>query len=409
MKRKTEKCGIFQKNCLCLGLAGTLIFSAVCCLPAYADSPVILGETLGSELPENYTAADGNQIPDERLQDQVIEYDELGSLIHAYNLNIQEMKKSTDTTCREYTEIRDYLKTERAGSSRDKDEAKDDGDMEDYAESASLEAIYRSSASSYNDMIRNLNKYSANKSRIAEERQLTYSAQNLMISWQSIDLQKESLEKLAETYQAQYENTLVSQSAGMATEQEVTSAYNNWQDTLVSLESTKDNEASVFQSLCLILGVDGDGMELERIPSADVGRISEINLDEDTRTAVNNNTDLISERTSTSDLSTAGLNKKNRAEGELEEKISMKMKQLYEEVMQAKQAYDAAETGYASAELRLSNADQKYGLGMLSHAEYLEEQVQYIQKKTVYESADLALFQALQTYDWAVLGIVTLD
>ena len=46
---------------------------------------------------------------------------------------------------------------------------------------------------------------------------------------------------------------------------------------------------------------------------------------------------------------------------------------------------------------------------MFSQEEYLQEKIQYINKKTALETADLSLFQSLETYDWAVKGIVTLE
>lgn len=46
---------------------------------------------------------------------------------------------------------------------------------------------------------------------------------------------------------------------------------------------------------------------------------------------------------------------------------------------------------------------------MLGRAEYLQEELKFTQKKTGFESADLELFQALETYKWAVKGIVSLD
>ena len=292
---------------------------------------------------------------------------------------------------------------------RDKDEAKDDGEMEDYVEAKSLQAIYNSSAKSYSDRIKDLNKYSANQSRISTERQLTSAAQSLMISWQSLELQEEYTEKLTELYEAQYENAAASQAAGLATDQEVTAAYNRWMNTSVSADSLADSQETVRQNLCLVLGVEGEEMELRKIPSADPEHLAEYDLEADTKKAINNNSQVISERTSTSDLSTAGMNKKTRAESEMEEKVRIKMQQLYEDVMQAKQSYEAAQTGFSSAKIRWSNAGQKYSLGMLSEAEYLEEQIQYVQKKASFESADLALLSAMETYDWAVLGVVTLD
>lgn len=400
----------WMRSGACLGMAGILAASPLLSFPARADSPVILGETTWQEDdPEIYTAVDGHQISEEALTDSVVEYDELGSLIYNYNETIRQMRKGTDDTKQDYKEIRDYLRSEQASASRNRRKADDDGDVETSIEQSSLSAVYSSAAKSYNRMLKQMNRYSSNQSRISVERQLTNAAQSLMISWQSVELQKDYLAKMAELYQEQYENTLVSQSAGLATEQDVQDAYNRWQDAEVSLNSISDSTSSILQNLGNILGVDADEVEWKRIPRVDVSQVDTLDLEIDTQKAIDNNTDLISERSSSSDLTTGGQNRKNRAVAELEEKVKIEMQQLYENVMQAKQSYDAAQTGYKSAQLSWQNAQQKYQLGMLSKADYLLEEMSYVQKETAFQSEDLALLQALETYNWAVKGILTLE
>ena len=42
-------------------------------------------------------------------------------------------------------------------------------------------------------------------------------------------------------------------------------------------------------------------------------------------------------------------------------------------------------------------------------AQYLMEELDYVQKEADYKAADLALQQAMDTYDWAVLGIADIE
>ena len=356
-----------------------------------------------------YQAVDGNQISEERLQDQVIEYEELGSLIHANNIDVQNIESSSENRRQEYTKIRDFLRSEKANVSWKKDEAKDDGDMESYAEYASYEAIYKTAIKSYNKMLERLDNYSSNKGRITLEKQLTNAAQSLMISYQSISLQKEYFSKMEELSRIQYENIKLQQSVGLATEQDVHTAHNNWSEVNISLSSLETSEDSIYQSLCLLLGVDETGnMEIQRIPSVDLQQIADINLEEDIEKAIGNNLDIVNTR-NTSSGGTAGADKKKRTLNELEEKVTMKMKELYDSIQQVKTAYDAAQSGYQSAQIAWNNAKSRYQLGMLGKAEYLLEEIQFIQKKAAFESTDLELLQALETYKWAIRGIVSLD
>lgn len=354
-----------------------------------------------------YTAADGNQIDSKRLQDNLIEYDELGSLVHYGNLSIQQMMERAERTKQEYQEFRDYLRTERDSANEEKKKAKGEHDMESYAEYAALEAIYSSSVKSYNEMLKKLDRYAANQSRISTEKQLTSAAQSLMLSWQSLELQKEYLEAMAEFYQAIYENTKLQQSAGLATESDVSAACQNWNNIKLSLTGIENQKTSICQNLYLLLGTE-EKVSLEKIPPVNLDHLAEIDLEADIQKAIGNNTDVISERNVAS-AGTASANKKQRTLEELEEKVRISMVQLYEEVHQKKLAYDAAQTGLDGAELAWENVQNQYALGLLSRADYLEQQMQYIQKKTAFSSADLALFQALEAYRWGVKGILTLE
>lgn len=123
--------------------------------------------------------------------------------------------------------------------------------------------------------------------------------------------------------------------------------------------------------------------------------------------AVNNNYDVIEARNTASGSTSAG-NKKARTSEELEASVRLVLKQLYEAVLQTKKSYEAAQTGYSSAQIAWNNAQNKYQLGMLSEAEYIQAQMQYTQKKAALESANMELLQALDTYDWAVLGVMEL-
>lgn len=411
MKQTEQKQRLIPVTRLSVLCLLSLVFCNTCFSgTAFAEADT---EASGSEIPayctaasELYRAVDGNQIPDDRLQDTLIEYQELGSLIHANNLTVQKLTDSTAEAKEDYIKIRDSLRVEKASADAAKEEAKEQGDTDSYAEYASYSAIYKAAIQNYNKMIDRLDRYSSNKSRLELEKQLTNAAQNLMISWQSISLQKETLETLEALYREQYEIALLQQQAGLAAGQDVLTAYNNWQDASISLQSLTDSEATVYQNLCLMLGVDETGsMQLQRIPAADLERISQLDLERDTITAIGNNSEIKNTRNASSDGSTSGTANKQRTLADLENQVTLKMKQLFEAVTEAKQSYDAAQAGYAGTQITWTNTQNKYSLGMLSNADYLREKLLYVQKKADFEAADLSLFQALEAYDWAVKGI----
>ncbi len=380
---------------LCLSCAG------LPCVPGWAAT--------GDTVSDYYDAVDGNQISEERLNDSVIDYDELGSLIHLYNADVQELTDSTERTRADYVQIRDTLEAEGESAQRKKQEAKDDGETEDYAEYSGYQSVYQSAVKSYNDMLGRLDSYYSNKSRLSLERQLTQSAQNLMISYWSASLQADYADKTEELYQSLYEDTVTKRSAGLATEQDVLTAYNSQLSMSASSETASESAKEVYQNLCLLLGVDAEGsMTIGEIPAVEEDFLSARDLEADISKAIDNNADLISER-ATDSGDTSSTNRKNRTMAEYENKIRLKMNDLYESIQSAQTAYTAAGTGYSSAQITWNNVQSKYNLGMLSRSEYLEEEMNYLQKEANVQSAKLSLLQAIETYRWAVQGIVTLD
>lgn len=137
--------------------------------------------------------ADGNVISEERLNDNTVEYDELGSLIHRGNTSAKQASDATDSTRQQYTQMKEELTELIAEDKRKKDDAKDSGDMDDYAEYSANLAIYRASISQYNKMLQRMNRKNSSSSQLSLERTLTNGAQSLMISYQSVKQQ----EKLA--------------------------------------------------------------------------------------------------------------------------------------------------------------------------------------------------------------------
>lgn len=354
---------------------------------------------------EEGLSGDYDQETLEKLQDNIVEYEELGDLIYEYNTTIKNALSSLKQSEADYKEIRTGLAVEKQDSKAKKEDAEDDGDMENYQYYTSQEAIYKSSIKMYNQMIQKLSRPSSQKQINRAKRQLTVAAQSLMISWQSVKSQTETLEKMKELYQSQYELTVTKQAAGLATETDVLTAKNLVLSADTSLSSMAASQEEIYSSLCAIIGRQAENLEIQSIPSADLSRIADMNLEADTLKAIDNNFSLIDLRSSGSKADSA-VASRTRTREETEENIKIEMEQLYQAVIQAKTAYEAADAGYQSAVIAKNNADSKYQIGMLSRAEYLAEELTFQQKKAAMEAADLTLFQAMETYSWAVNGIL---
>lgn len=399
--------------CTVLSTTGLPGFGTMGQIETFADGPKTPSEEISDtteRAEDKYLAVDGNQISHEKLQNGKVEYEELGTLIHYNNTDVQLMAAENERTRADYKSIKNYLVTESASSSREKRDAKEEGDMETYAENAAYRKVYSSAITSYNDMIKKLDRHSANRNRILLERQLTSGAQSLMISYQALQTQKETLLQMDALYGQLYEETLAGNGAGTATAQEVENARNQWNDVKVSLQSMTDNETSIYQNLCLLLGISEDeDIHIERIQEFPLSLLDQINLEEDTEKAIANNTTLITTRSTSNDESTAAVRNKKRKVADQEEKMKVVMQELYGELQQEKLSYESAKVGYSSTELTWNHAQTSYELGIMSKSQYLSAQLTFLQSKAALESEDLSLRQAYETYEWAVKGIADLD
>ena len=89
-----------------------------------------------------------------------------------------------------------------------------------------------------------------------------------------------------------------------------------------------------------------------------------------------------------------------------EDSVRMQMDLLYQDVMQKTAAFRAAITKYQTAEADKAMADRKYGLGILSRREYLEAEVTWLEAVAAKDSAGLDLTEAMETYEWARMGLI---
>lgn len=379
--------------------AGQLEISTLTVMAAVQDGP-------GDTEQEEYTG----QVENENLKDDVLEYSELQDMIRIYNPTVQETADSYNRTIRQYEDAWAKLKLYQGRVASDKDDAKDAGDMEQYTYYTAQEQTYKSAASSYNKMLDRMKTVSSTSSQRQVEKQMTVAAQSLMVSYETLRQQQDTLRKMKELYETQYELVIVKEQAGTATSADVLSFKNQALAAESSLAAVEANMESIYDSLCLMVGREADGsLKIASIPPADSSRMEFMNLEEDTVKAIGNNYTLINDRHSLKVNSTSSSNYKLRIMEDGEQKLTSEMKRLYEDVALKRDALEKARTGFEKALLNMQQTNNKYAVGMLSKDEYLMEELNYVQKEADYKAADLALQQAMDIYDWAVLGIAEVE
>lgn len=396
--RKKQLLTVALSGVLVLGQAGT----------AFAVGP---GQSAGNTKPDSYT-----QEQWDRLNDNKIEFDEISDLVLNFNPTVQSAAFQISDG---FSDSREQL-TELEIQAKDlEDQAKEVKESDIYSTpmgKAQYKALkdgaaqIRSGAKTMRDKLNKAENSAERSGLVVAQKSVANGAEQLMIGYSSAAANQAMMQKYCEVSQAAYEAQKLSAQTGLATEVDVMSAEAGLlaaQSSLISLTNTVD---SLKDSLCLLVGVPiENNPEIGAIPQMDMGEIDQINLEADTVKAIGNNYTLISERHSSSDKSTSGINNRLAQIDVSEQKLTIKMQSLYQELLAQRSAYETAQISWQKANLEKEKADRSYQYGMISKIVYLQAQMGYLKSQGEYQTAYYNLFQAYSAYKWAVNGVVSIE
>jgi len=288
-------------------------------------------------------------------------------------------------------------------------------EAEDLKDSISEDA-YRE----YQDNIKTLKSYAKEKEKAAEgtpatKRALrtvrnheTIAVSAKMREYQNLLAQDQIAQKSLELAELSFASSERQCTLGMISGEELLTA----QDSLNAARASRDASAATLlkckQSLITALGWGYDGNpDIRMIPEPDVTRIESYDLTADSELAAGANYD-VSELRRKDKSSFNGTQDKLRQIAEKENQVRMQMEFLYKDVHQKLLSYQSAVDGWPVAEAKLAQAERKYTLGMISRAEYIMEEINWLTAKAGKEQAALNLQAAMETYEWAIKGLMTL-
>jgi hypothetical protein len=350
-----------------------------------------------------------------RLNDQTIEFDELSDLVRYFNPdllnNVDSITINVENTEYINDEMRGYIKDLEDNA----DELKDSGATntpEGMQQYMILSGTVKELKSQTDKTQKTINKLKQSNSTVnfgitQISRQFEYYADQVMIGYNSAVANRALLQKVAELSNVAYEAQDLSQKIGTATQTDVLSAKKevlSAQSSLLSLDQTIDG---LRRSLGLMTGYSVDSLpEIGRLPELDMQVIASLDLEADTSKAIGNNYNLINIRRKSSNKTTTGMKNKQDSVSEGEQGVAVTMQAYYQDVKQAKTAYDAACTTYDKAVLDKGKAERSFQMGMLSKITYLQSQMAFLQAEGGKQSAYSTLYQSYTTYQWAVKGII---
>ena len=344
------------------------------------------------------------------LSDNVLRYDELQDAVHNGNPSVAASLKNYNDRLDTYLDAMNAAVFEQWNAGTERHNARDNDDRAS-ADSWDREyEIYKSSAAMYRKMYENMSDYASQRSLRQVERQMTVAAQSLMISYESLRHQRDTLKKETDLRRRQRELAETKRAAGLVPDTAVLEAEASLLSAESRLSTAEDNLRSVYRNLCYMVGRPDDGsLVIEELPVPDPGRVSEMNLEADTWKAIGNNTTLINQRRQNGGSSTKKTAVRLRTNAEGEQKLTAKMTSLYEAVLQKQQEYNSAKTAWEKAQETKRIADLKASAGLTGAEEQLTAEMDFASAEASFKAAELAFLQALDTYDWAVTGIVSLD
>ena len=400
-----------KNQILALGLAAVL--TAASAVPAFAGyAPTGPG---AEPEPEKYDAATLS-----KLQDNVLEYDELALRVREYNPNISEAWRKYGESKEDYQNMLTELESTYDDSMDNIDAVLKPLKQAEklmpqlkgtVKQMSSLKSGYHSLVQGIRDTVTNWDTSKRNTSQIRQyEKQVISGAQSAMIGYNTIVDNKATLETMVDLYQKQCDMYQRMAALGLANQTDVVSAQTSLIGAKSQLASLQSQEDSVYRTLCLLLGYDTDsGVEIRNLPDFDMSRLDGMNLKADTKKAIGNNYTLIGQRTSAKGETNAQIAARLNTIEEGEQKLTIEMQRLYQDVLDKKAAYEAAMTGYEAAEKSNGAAQRQYQNGLLSEMQYVGTQISYNQKKAAKESAELDLWTAMNAYDWGIEGLAAVE
>lgn len=345
-----------------------------------------------------------------RLQDNVIEYDEIPDLIHEYNATVQNNQY-------DYQKFReDYGDTNSDVADAYNDLAQDFyDDMSGETDAGSMMSDLQ-----LDIQARNMLKQADNTLEDSKIYLLTYemaednlaaTAQSNMISYHKKQLELEQKQTDLELAREKYSLEQVKQAAGTVTAVDVLTAKESLQSSENNIKELESGIENLKEELYISLGwKHNDSPDIKELPQMDVSRIDGMDPDRDLETALENNYTLkINKRkleNARSKTTRESLETKIRNN---EKQIGASLSSAYKNVLSARLSYEQAVAEAQLEETNTNIAAGKFQAGMMTSLEYKEQEYKMESSRLNAEMAAVSLFQAMETYDWSVKGLASAE
>lgn len=349
----------------------------------------------------------------ETLQDNRLDYAEIEGLIQEYNPTVQQNQYSYRKFRKDYGDTKDDVAGEyrRLANELLSDIVYPDEDSGSYA-SGMMAAL--SSEMQANSLLKQADENLEDAEIIRlnyemAEKALVQTAQNNLITWHTgqLTIQTDALAKR----QAEIELSIAEAQAGAGTgtQIQVLTAKQNVQNAEKTLLSDSSAADTARQKLQIMLGWKADSQpEIGEIPSVDMARIDAMKPAEDIVKALENNYTLrVNRKKLQNAVQETDISTLRSTIADNEGRIAAGLNSAYQNVLTAKKNYLYSQSNAALAAQTAAQTAQRYALGTVSRTASEIADISAKQAELSLKREELALFQAMETYDWAVRGMTS--
>lgn len=399
---------------------------------SFAASKAVQATGVADE--NGFVSQPGNEYDDatmKKLADDILEYDEIEKLVELYSPALKSAKETYSDKKDSYKDVA-KLKSqlmESAGNMSDQastmagmtDQLKDVIGLVPNAATSYAQAAYYAEYLNYQaeqiglmgDSLTQVTPEQMHIQAVDTPRAaLTAGAQSLMISYKQLKLSEESLESGLTLLEAVYQSTQNQAANGLATQSQVLDARQQLESTQATKLTLTASEQKIRQSLCTMLGWKYDAKpEIKDVPAADLTRIDGMNPEKDKQAAQDNNLTIRYNVLDLDNKDYGSVEYQNlqRTIKQEKEEVASSLVNLYNDVLQKRNELQTAKAAYELEKTKMETADRKWQLGTIGRLEYMQQQNSLKTKEIAVKTDDLALFQAMETYDWAVKGNLSLS
>jgi len=344
------------------------------------------------------------------LKDNVLGYEEIGDLIHEYNVTVQNNQYDYNQFIKDYGKTREDVAQSYRDLANDLEGSKSGEDsgaamVSDLQLELQAKQLREQADDNLEDSQINYWTYEQ------AEDNLTLSAQSKFISYYNKKLELESAQEELKNMENNYNLAVTRRQAGTVTEADVLDCKEQMLEQEKTVSKLEQEIESTRQKLIVMLGWSGsDKPEIKDISELDLSEYENFDLEADKQKAQENNYTLKINKRKLENAKDDNNKEKisNTIQGN-QRQINVSVTSAWQNLQTAKLSYEQAEADASTEQRNMELTLQKWNAGMITKYEYEKQQSTLSSARNSVKAARLSLLENLETYRWNVNGLASAE